>query len=71
MWPDISPASGEPTSVILALTRLWPVFHINGTPPSLATSSKKLWLVLTSAMIVAPGWRVSTSAARICRIWSP
>ena len=40
-------------------------------PPSLATSSKKLWLVLTSAMIVAPGWRVSTSAARICRIWSP
>ena len=71
MWPDISPDSGAATSAILALIREWPVFHISGLPPSRAISSKKVWLVLTSAMIVAPGWRASTSAARICRIWSP
>ena len=71
MWPDISPDSGAPVSTILALISEWPVFHISGRPPSRAISSKKDWLDFTSAMIVAPGWRSRTSAARTCMIWSP
>jgi hypothetical protein len=71
MWPDISPERGAPVSTILALMREWPVFHINGTPPIRAISSKKVWLDFTSAMMVAPGWRWRTSEARIWRIWSP
>ncbi len=63
MWPDISPASGQPTSAIFALIRLWPVFHISGWPPARATSSNSTWLAFTSAMIVAPGCAFSTSRA--------
>jgi hypothetical protein len=33
MWPLISPASGAPVSLSLALTSAWPVFHISGLPP--------------------------------------
>jgi hypothetical protein len=33
MWPLISPASGAPVSLSLALTSAWPVFHIVGLPP--------------------------------------
>ncbi len=35
MWPDISPASGDPVSAILALIRLCPVFHISGVAAGL------------------------------------
>ena len=58
MWPLISPASGAPVSAILALISEWPVFHISGLPPALAISSNSTWLALTSAMMVAPGWRL-------------
>ena len=40
-------------------------------PPRRAISSNSAWLALTSARIGAPGWRASTSAARICISWSP
>ena len=55
MWPLISPASGAPVSFIFDLIRLWPVFHISGLPPSSAMRSNRVWLALTSAMMVAPG----------------
>ena len=55
MWPLISPASGAPVSFIFDLIRLWPVFHISGLPPISAMRSNRIWLALTSAMIVAPG----------------
>ena len=71
MWPLISPASGAPVSFIFDLIRLWPVFHISGLPPSSAMRSNRIWLALTSAMMVAPGSSFSTGSARIISSWSP
>jgi len=59
--PLISPASGEPVSAILLLIRECPVLYINGWPPSRATSSNRIWLAFTSAMIVLPGCSARTS----------
>ena len=71
MWPLISPASGAPVSFIFDLIRLWPVFHISGLPPISAMRSNRVWLALTSAMIVAPGRSFSTGPARMISSWSP
>ena len=71
MWPLISPASGAPVSFIFDLIRLWPVFHMQGLPPSSAIRSNSAWLALTSAMIVAPGCASSTGSARMASSWSP
>ena len=50
MWPDISPASGAPVSFILVFTRLCPVFHISGLPPSASTRANSARLAFTSAI---------------------
>src|SRR2546423_1665324 len=63
MWPLISPASGAPVSFIFDLIRLWPVFHINGSPPSPAIPSNRTWLSLTSAVGAAPGAAVAGAPA--------
>ncbi len=39
MWPLISPAKSAPVSAIFCLIRLWPAFHITGTPPWALMSS--------------------------------
>ena len=61
MWPLISPAISAPVSAIFALISECPVRHISGLPPRRSTSSNSIWLALTSAMTVAPGFSASTS----------
>jgi len=48
MWPLISPASGEPSSLIFALMSEWPVFHISALPPAWRIVGARRWLHFTS-----------------------